>query len=485
MVKLINPNTFFVDSVCDYDRIDSYYYDPNYFKLIHKLQTASGSSGFRLLQLKQLLKEHVKGSLTGGATPLGAAYLSEGVPFIRVQNVRETGIDLSDVVYISRRIHEGDLKRSQLAPKNVLLTITGYTYGIAATVPVSLTEANINQHVVKIVINEDMVIPKYLSMYLNSEYGKKQMDREVTGGTRPALDYDSIRGLQILLPDDILIQARIVNECEKICHDAELKLKEISKLESSCDTIVLDGLEIELPEEPKLKIFSSQIEGQDRLDVNWFYPYINKVMKILKDNNGHKLGNYNHTLKYGASIDADYNSDTSFLRIENLDKNFIDISDVQYISSSVYKDLIPKFGLKEGDILIARSGSVGLCSHISHLYENYTYGSYMIRLRLNDKRLGPRYLSAYLNSILGRVQFDKLKTGSSQYNINTQHIRNIFVVEPNIDTQEDISHRVFDNIEQIIKLRKDYKELLIKSKCRFIELLNSEVDHNVKSSKQS
>ncbi len=253
------------------------------------------------------------------------------------------------------------------------------------------------------------------------------MDRAVTGGTRLALDYGSIRRLQILQPE-ISVQEKIVEDVQKIYREANTIQDEISKVEASYDLIVLDKLGLTLPDEPKLKTFLSSIQEHDRLEVKWHYPYYDEVTKAIKTLKPKRLGKYRHKLKYGASIDADYVSDIPFLRIENLRRNYIDLSDLQYIPSGVYKNEVASLYLQEGDILIERSGTyVGLCSYVPKDMESYVHGSYIIRLRLEDEEILPRYLSVYLNSVLGRIQFDRLKTGSLQFNINinTQQIRDI------------------------------------------------------------
>ena len=50
---------------------------------------------------------------------------SSGIPFLRVQNVTSQGIDLSDVKFIKREVHDGMLKRSQLKKDDLVFTITG------------------------------------------------------------------------------------------------------------------------------------------------------------------------------------------------------------------------------------------------------------------------------------------------------------------------------------------------------------------------
>jgi type I restriction enzyme, S subunit len=105
------------------------------------------------------------------------------------------------------------LKRSQLAPGDVVLTITG-TYGVAAVVPEDLGNANINQHSVKIDLG-DKVLPEYLSVFLNSRLCRPQFDRAVTGSSRFALDYTAIRKLRILYPPQHAEQRRLAKNVSR------------------------------------------------------------------------------------------------------------------------------------------------------------------------------------------------------------------------------------------------------------------------------
>jgi restriction endonuclease S subunit len=461
---------FTVGSILDNDRMDCEYYNPTYFEVIDELRRLNSFQELKLVQLERLLDPLSRKNITGGATPLGAVYLTDGIPFIRIQNVKENGIDLSDVVFIGSVIHNGELLRSQLRAQDVLLTITG-SYGISAVVPESLLPANINQHVVKMTFDKNEVNPQYLSLYLNSNLGRGQMERAVTGSTRFALDYPSVKSLQVLLPKKAK-QDDIVSEVYAVYREASNIKKRISELERCFDAIFLDRLDLSLPNEPRLKTFLTSIDGQDRLEVKWYYPYFERAIKQICTFESKTLNNYRHTLKYGASIDADYVSDIPFLRIENLRRNYIDISDLQYIPSAVYKNQVASLYLQRGDILIERSGTyVGLSSFVQEGMEDCVYGSYIIRLKLEDEALLPQYVSAYLNSILGRIQFDQLKTGALQFNINMQQIRAIEIIEPDIDVQEDIAASIFALIDKISRLRKQYQMKISEAENRFVELL--------------
>lgn len=110
----------------------------------------------------------------------------------------------------------------------MVLTITG-TYGVAATVPAGFGPANINQHSVKMEIG-GRILPEYLTVFLNSDLCRPQLDRAVTGSSRLALDYPSIRNLRILFPAD-------KNEQLRLSMAVLEKLNQASALRTQADAI--------------------------------------------------------------------------------------------------------------------------------------------------------------------------------------------------------------------------------------------------------
>lgn len=151
--------------------------------------------------------------LAGGATPKRGdrdLYATEGIRFLRIMNIAPFEVRLEDVKYIAPRVHEGDLSRSQLREDDVLMTITGRV-GTTAVVPPEALPANINQHIVRIRLVDGTVLPEYLAAYLNCSFGLMLTNRGVTGGTRVAVDYGAVRGLQIPIPSP-KVQAEIAAE---------------------------------------------------------------------------------------------------------------------------------------------------------------------------------------------------------------------------------------------------------------------------------
>ncbi|MFM7468411.1 MAG: restriction endonuclease subunit S, partial [Vampirovibrionales bacterium] len=156
----------------------SFRFDAEYFKKAYlKIEESLHRKGF------QYLTEY-NPSITGGATPLGAEYSTEGIPFLRVQNIMQNYFNDSDLAYITDK-QNTEILRSSLKKEDVLLTITGVSYGKSCIVTDQFVGSNINQHSVR--IRTKKLNPYFLATFLNSFYGKSQSDKYVVGVTRPAL----------------------------------------------------------------------------------------------------------------------------------------------------------------------------------------------------------------------------------------------------------------------------------------------------------
>ncbi|TOA50056.1 restriction endonuclease subunit S [Vibrio parahaemolyticus] len=83
-----------------------------------------------------------------GSTPRGgqSAYVTEGIPFLRSQNVWNGELKLNDIAYIPQETHD-KMENTKVYPGDVLLNITGASLGRSTIFPEEISEANVSQHV--------------------------------------------------------------------------------------------------------------------------------------------------------------------------------------------------------------------------------------------------------------------------------------------------------------------------------------------------
>lgn len=132
-------------------------------------------------------------------------YVSEGVPFLRSQNVKRFGLELKDVKHVSSQFHTR-LEKSALKPGDVVIVRTGYP-GTAAVIPPTLADSNCADLVV-ITPGPDLN-PYYLEALLNSTWGLAAVSGRLVGAAQQHFNVSAARAMVISLPD-MLVQERIV-----------------------------------------------------------------------------------------------------------------------------------------------------------------------------------------------------------------------------------------------------------------------------------
>ncbi len=211
----------------------------------YKPSIASLEKKIRSLSTKRL-RSYAQ-SFAGGATPSkreSEKYYSDseiGVPFLRVQNLQTTGELLLDgCIYINESTHNGLLKRSQVSEGDLLVKITGVGRMAIASVAPKDFVGNTNQHMVVIKTGNPSV-SKYLAHYLNLDIIEQIASRHSTGGTRPALDYPSLKNIPIIDGLDF----SIIDDAIKT---KKAKEAEAQQLLDSIDGYLLKELGITMPE---------------------------------------------------------------------------------------------------------------------------------------------------------------------------------------------------------------------------------------------
>jgi type I restriction enzyme S subunit len=144
--------------------------------------------------------EDVTEKINSGKTPLGgqSTYLSEGIIFIRSQNVNNDQLELSSPIFISEEVNNG-MKNSVVKPNDILLNITGASLGRSCVVPEDFKVGNVNQHVCIIRPKKDYT-PRFIQPILSSAKGQAIFESLQTGSGREGLNFESIKKIELDFP---------------------------------------------------------------------------------------------------------------------------------------------------------------------------------------------------------------------------------------------------------------------------------------------
>lgn len=407
-------------------------------------------------------KDAIK-KMAGGATPLGAEYQEIGIPFLRVQNIMKNYFSLNDVVYISSE-QDKELKRSKLKLDDVLLTITGVSYGKSAVVYNEIVNSNINQHSVRIEVDKSKVLPSFVSTFLNSKNGKLQADRNVTGVTRPALDYEAIKKFKIPV-----LSTRFQIYTETLVKSAHEKLEESKKLYREAEELLLEELglkDFELSRDSvAVKSFADSFGTSGRLDAEYYQPKYDDIITKIKS---YKCGWKNirdvlsGDIKNGTTPDEiikEYIPDSNyFLRAEafndDLTMNYESLYSMGSDTFKKYKNI----SATQNDILVSMTGTIGNVAVVDKKI-NAIINQNIVKLTANKEIFNHYVLALYIKTT-GKQLLVREQTGNVQPYVNIPNFSNLIV--PLLDGS--VQSQIEVKINESFKLRSESKNLLEQAK---------------------
>ena len=417
-------------------RLDAEHYHPYHLTNLRKFENKS-----------QPLSEFIT-YMSGGATPLGAVYPEEGIPFLRVQNIMQNYISDSDIKYLSPSQNQ-EILRSQLKKDDVLLTITGVSYGKSAVVTDEFVGANINQHSVKMMVEN--IVPYFLSTFLNCKYGYSQATRHVVGITRPALDYSAIK--TFLVPD---LNADFQEAIASCCRQAEKSREDYKKRYTEAQTLLLAELGL-ADQQPKHRLTFvknfSDTESAGRIDAEYFQPKYDKIVNAIKNYSGgwDTLENQVHIKDTNFNPDAE--TEYQYIELANIGSNG-EIADCMVERG---EDLPTRARRKvaAGDVIVSSiEGSLESIALITEEYDNAlcSTGFHVVQSDV----LNSKVLLVLLKSIVGQLQLKKGCKGTILTAVNKAEFGRIAIPKIKEEKQAEIEQQV----DESFNLRKRAKDLL-------------------------
>lgn len=416
-------------------RLDAEHYHPYHLKNLRKFENKS-----------QSLSEFIM-HITGGATPLGAEYPEEGIPFLRVQNIMPNYISDTDIKYLSPSQNQ-EILRSLLKKDDVLLTITGVSYGKSAVVTDEFVGANINQHSVKMTVEN--IAPYFLSTFLNCKYGYSQSTRHVVGITRPALDYSAIRAFSI--PD---LDAGFQEAIASCCRQAERSRKDSKDIYTEAQTLLLTELGFaDWQPKHRLHFFKkfSVTERAERIDADYFQPKYDEIEEGIENYSANPIKVRDQFKENKSTFEVDPEKLYRYVEIGS-----VNVSTGEIVAEEVLGKDLPanaKRVLKKGDIIVSKVRTYR--GAITIVQEDGYVGSGAFCILRENGEINKETLLACLRSKLFLTWSWKPNTGTSYPTLSDDDILDFPIPIPPKEKQTEIEQKVLESFN----LRTRAKDLL-------------------------
>lgn len=217
------------------ERIDTDYYRPRFVEAQRQIER----SGLSLQALDTI--RDLKRIITDGIRQ--HTKTENGVVLIRTQNLGDPTLELEDSVYVDVKQHEA-ARKSAVRPGDLLLAIRGYL-GRAALVSSDTPEANINQHIARISVNDQQADSGYFWAFFTSPIGTTLLERQVTGTVQQGVMLPLLRQMQVPLPprpvqEYVGAKVRLAERCRLRARELRLEAQHCLNLGVGIDLSALE-----------------------------------------------------------------------------------------------------------------------------------------------------------------------------------------------------------------------------------------------------
>lgn len=386
---------------------------------------------------------------------------SGGVPFIRVQNLSETGeLKLDDVKYINEATHMGMLKRSQIEENDLVIKITGVGRMAISSVPPIGFRGNINQHSV-VAKTSSRQVSELVAAYLNSDIGEKLASRRATGGTRPALDYPALRSIPIVFDERIFEMAKTARE------ERQSKEEKAARLLAGIDDYLLNELGISMPPEPTNTIENRTFKTSfTKVSGNRFDPFFNKTYfydvkeSVAKGKYGAVFLKQTITgllVKGYLPKQEEKEGDNKVVQINSI--NMDGTIDLDNLLTA--KDVFNAYQeLKQDDNLVVITGAtIGKVGYWSYPGKYYLGGD-IVKFQTDKRRFDPYFVYAFLRCKPSQIEIKRNVTGATNGHLSPDDVKHLLIPAPPLSVQQMIAKEVRVRTEEA-------HQLLVQAKMDF------------------
>ena len=390
---------------------------------------------------------------------------NSGIKYITAEFIKENFIANGDFKQITVDQDQRNA-RARLQKDDILIYSVGAYAGLTCVAEPHLFPANIPRSVAIVRLhNTNEFYPEFISVFLNSQFGKFQSLRFRAGNSQPVLALEKIRQFEVPLID-ISFQKEITELYQK-----SYELREISKTYYQKATTLLEkelGLDKITFEKTKSHTASfSEVVNSNRADADFYqlkFKQLEEHISTLKTTVLASICSFQKGYEVGTKLYTD--EGPTFIRVSNLTINgFTFGNSDKYISDNTY-NIFNSHKPDIGDILLTKDGTIGTCYVVDGEVEGIV-SSGIMNLTLNDTSIPKEYLALVINSQICQMQADRDCSGALITHWKPEQIRKMKIPILSPETMELLS----DLVIRSKAARKESIQLLEQAKNRVEELI--------------
>lgn len=335
-----------------------------------------------------------------------------GFPVTRIETISEGVVNAKRTRFVE--LGEGNVERWRLHHGDILLSHINSVEHIGKSA-IYQSDPEILIHGMNLLLlrpNRDLVTPEYLHFGLRSggarEYIRARCKRAVN---QASINQKELGALELPIPS-LEEQHHVVDLLSRAEGIVRLRREAEAKAQSIIPALFVD-------------MFGDPATNPKR------WPVV-------------ALGDVLRAADYGSSTKAsDTGAGLPLIRMGNVSYDgALDLTDLKYVELEPHD--AERFRLRKGDILFNRTNSKELVGKTG-LWDadlDAVVASYFIRLRVDESRVRPFYVWAFMNSRhMKRILFGTARGAIGQANINSKELKAFRLPLPTLQTQAEFEER--------------------------------------------
>lgn len=393
---------------------------------------------------------------------LAREYADQGVPFYRSSNVGAILPNEDNIKFITERKHNEESKTA-LTTGDLMIVKTGKS---GASV-VFNENCNVSQDIIAVKAIRQKINPYYLSVFLNTQYGKSEMDRWFQGQVQPHLSLKDARKVWVsLIPEDAQTEVeRLVIASENARNHANCAYTQAQQLLES--ELRLDTLFFDKPVGYTARF--SELELAHRTDAQHFQPRFTRLLEHLAKFPNMRIREIRRYNRRG--IQPVYSNDGSHAVVnsQHLGPKHINYDDLQKTTEHSFNSS-PVAHIETNDLLIYTTGAYIGRTNV-YLSEVPAVASNHVNILRLLPEIDHAYMAMVFQSIIGQYQTQKYARGSAQAELYPADIDKFLVPILSEDNQFEIGNLVRESLTK----QRESKQLLEQAKSRVEQLIERAV----------
>jgi type I restriction enzyme S subunit len=302
---------------------------------------------------------------------------------------------------------------------------------------------------------------KFLYYYLMVNFEKF---RSTTVGTGiPHVNKKVFEEFPISVPP-LHEQVRIAGILSTVDRAIEVVDAGVARLEGLKKALMRELLtgRIRVREENGKLVFYRETEFQDT-----------EIGKIPREWRVKKLGELVFEMYYGLTAKAvDQPTELRMLRTTDIKDNYrVDWDSLPYCEiTDNRRSNIQKYLLRKNDLVVSRAGTTGMSILVDKDLNDVIFGSYLIKIKLNESVAYPKFIHYFMQSSLYWNQLLPKQAGSTLKNISLPILKNILTPLPPINEQKLIPE-ILSTLDRTIELYHEERIRLDRFKRGLMDLL--------------